>query len=150
MIIWWIYTLVRLDFLRNLFSFDQIHVIKKPVNLNRNFISQLIPFKFRSGEPWSRCKSVNWCLGWIPGLKIATDSVYQADSRDIKILVQTPKKSILKFLFGFWNCVGFVHMRRRIIHKIIKWVHLFTVVILIYLMRGSYLILRQPTQFQPP
>ena len=33
--------------------------------------------------------------------KIGTDSVYQADSRDIKILVQIPEKSILKFLFGF-------------------------------------------------
>ena len=33
--------------------------------------------------------------------KIGTDSVYQADSRDIKILVQFPGKSILKFLFGF-------------------------------------------------
>ena len=33
--------------------------------------------------------------------KTGTDSVYQADSRDIKILVRFPGKSILKFLFGF-------------------------------------------------
>ena len=43
--------------------------------------------------------------------KTATDSVNHADSGDIKILVQFPGNSILKFWVKFWNCVGGTHMR---------------------------------------
>ena len=64
-------------------------------------------------------------LGWIPGLKIgmifcmrffekfevllqkiANDSVNHAVSWDIKVLVQFPGNSILKFITNFWKCVG--------------------------------------------
>ena len=66
---------------------------------------------------------VRWpaqCVGWIQGigigitfyvrdfifLKTATYSVNHADSEDIRILVQFPGNSILKFWVKFWNCVG--------------------------------------------
>ena len=41
-------------------------------------------------------------------------------------------------------------MRGYLILKINEYVKLITVVIFVYKMRGTYLIMAQPTQFQPP
>ena len=42
--------------------------------------------------------------------KIENDSENYADSKDIKIFIQFPVNSILKFLPNFWNCVGGTRM----------------------------------------
>ena len=82
--------------------------------------------------------------------KIGTDSVHQADFGDIKILIQFPGKSILKFLLGFWKCVGDNKTRGCYILEVTQCVYLFTSVIFVCNIRGTYLIFPQPTQFQPP
>ena len=71
----------------------------------------------------------------------------RTDSGDIKSLVQFSGSQILKILLNFWNCVGGTHMRGYFILKITENENLITVVILKYQMRGTYLILPQPTQF---
>ena len=50
--------------------------------------------------------------------KFGNESVDHADSEDIKILVQFPGNSILKFLLPFRKCVGCVNMRGRFRIKI--------------------------------
>ena len=82
--------------------------------------------------------------------KIRIDSVIHADSGDVKTLVQFSGNPILEILLNFWNCVGGTHMRGYFILKITEDVNLITVAIFVYKMRGTYLILAQPTQFQPP
>ena len=101
-------------------------------------------------------------LGWIPGLKIGitflcqrffhfkkteSDSVNQADSGDIKILVQFPGNPILKFLLNFLYYVGGTHMRGCFKLKITQWLYLITLVILTRKIKGNYLISPSPTQF---
>ena len=81
--------------------------------------------------------------------KLGTDSVNYADSRDIKILIWFPGKSILKFAIIFWKCVGGAQMCGWNILKIAQCVNLITPVIFICKIRGTYLILPKPTQFQP-
>ena len=78
-----------------------------------------------------------------------TDSVNYADSGDIKLLVWFPGSSILKFSIIFWKCVGCAQMRGCNILKIAQCVDLITPVIFIRKIRGTYLILPKPTQFQP-
>ena len=73
---------------------------------------------------------------WVGDIGVGTDSVNNADSGDIKSFVQFPWNLILKF----WNCVGGTHMRGYFILKITEYVNLITAVILIYKMRGTYLI----------
>ena len=74
--------------------------------------------------------------------KTATDSVNHADSGYIKILVEFPGNLILKFLVKFRNCVGGAHMRGCFVPKITQWVYLFTLVILLYKSKSTYLISR--------
>ena len=50
--------------------------------------------------------------------KSENNSVINADSEDIKTLVQIFGSPILKFLFQFWKCVGVTHMRGFFILKI--------------------------------
>ena len=56
------------------------------------------------------------------------------------VLVQFPGNTILKILLRFWNCVGCGRMRGCFILKIIQCDDLFTLVILIYKIGGTYLI----------
>ena len=81
--------------------------------------------------------------------KLGTDSVNYADSGDIKILVWFPGKSILKFAIIFWKCVGGAQMCGCNIIKIAQYFNLITPNIFICKIRGTYLILPKPTQFQP-
>ena len=46
-------------------------------------------------------------------LKIGNESVNHADSGDIKIFVQFPENSILKFSKNFWNRVDGTNLRGR-------------------------------------
>ena len=102
---------------------------------------------------------------WIPRLRIVltfllhkiflfpiigTDLVNRAESWDIKNLVQFPGNSALKTLLRILNCVGCVHMRGRFIFKVNQSAQLLRLINFIYLIRDSYLISRQPKQFQPP
>ena len=83
--------------------------------------------------------SCTLCLGWIPGLGI--DTFFYADFGGNNFFIQFPENSILPI---FWNCVG------CFILKTTQCVNPFTLVIFIYERRGTYLISRQPTQFQLP
>ena len=56
----------------------------------------------------------------------------------------------LKFLLGFWKCVGDNKTRGCYILEVTECVYLFTRVIFVCNIRGTYLIFPQPTQFQPP
>ena len=102
---------------------------------------------------------IGWTVGWIPELinvtfyvsdyliqKIGNDSVNYAYSGDVKVLVQFLENSILKILLN-WKCVGGAYMRGCYTLKIIKYVYFITLVIFIYEIRGTHLILPQPTQF---
>ena len=82
--------------------------------------------------------------------KSGTDLVNCADSRDIKLLVQFPGNSILRFLSNFQNCVGDTRMRGCFILKITDCVNIMIAVNLICENKETPLILPQPTQFQPP
>jgi len=119
----------------------------------------------RVKEPKMKYFDFRAFLGWIPGFKIGitsfewaifliqkvgTNSVIQAASLDIKILVQFPGNSILKILQNFWKCVGGVYMRGCLIFKITQRVQLFTPINFISEIRGIHLISWQPTQFSPP
>ena len=79
--------------------------------------------------------------------KTEIDSVHQADSGDIKILVQFPGNPILKFLLNFLNYVGGTHMRGCFKLKITQSLYLITLVILTRKIKGNYLISPSPTQF---
>ena len=91
----------------------------------------------------SRIKNRNNFFAWVffSYKKIGSDSVNQADSGDIKILVQFPGNSILKFFTNFWKCVGGAHMRGCWTLKITQCVYPITTVIFIFTTKGTYLIL---------
>ena len=59
-----------------------------------------------------------WAI--FPIQKVETNSVIYADSGDIKILIQFPGNSILKFSTNLGKCVGGANMRGRFILKIIQ------------------------------
>ena len=62
--------------------------------------------------------------------KTENNSINQADSGVIKILVQFPGNLIFKFLLNFRNCVGDTHMRGCFKLKITQWLYLVRLVIL--------------------
>ena len=73
--------------------------------------------------------------------KTGNDLVSNADSGDIKIMVQFPGNPILKFFLQFSNCVGGTYMRGCFILKINQCVYLIMRIILIYKINDTYLIL---------
>ena len=75
------------------------------------------------------------------------DSVDQAESAGIKILVEFHGSSILEFWSEFSKCVGYNKMRGRVLIKIRRTTTLVNWVILKIVKRGFYLILIKPTQF---
>ena len=72
--------------------------------------------------------------------KQGIDTVNNVDSRDIKILLPFHGSSILKFSLNFCNCVGGIHMRGCFVPEITRREYLITLVILIYIIKGNYLI----------
>ena len=72
--------------------------------------------------------------------KVISDYVNLTDFGDIKFFVQFPENSIMKTSLRFWNCVGCGHMRGCFILKFTQCVNLFTLVILICEIAGTYLI----------
>ena len=78
-----------------------------------------------------------------------SDSVSDADSRDINILVGFPGNLILEISIKIRNCVGNPYMRGRSNMKV-RLIAIFNCpVILGYFEVWVHLILSEPTQFQP-
>ena len=78
-----------------------------------------------------------------------SDSVSDADSRDINILVRFPGNPILEISIKIRNCVGSLYMRGCILMKVRLIACYNCPVYLGYFLVWVYLISSEPTQFQP-
>ena len=80
---------------------------------------------------------------------MVSDSVENFESYDIKFITWFPGNPILKILIKICNCVGYTNMRRQFLVKV-SLIALFNCpVILRHFLVWVYLILSEPTQFQP-
>ena len=78
-----------------------------------------------------------------------SDSVKNSESHDIKFLTGFPGNPTLEFLIKICNCVGYTKVRGRFLLKV-GLIALFNCpVILRYFSMWVYLILSEPTQFEP-
>ena len=78
-----------------------------------------------------------------------SDSVKNSESHDIKFLTGFPGNPTLEFLIKICNCVGYTKVRGRFLLKV-GLIALFNCpVILRYFLMWVYLILSEPTQFEP-
>ena len=78
-----------------------------------------------------------------------SDPVKNSESDDIICLARFPGNAILKILIKICNCVGYTNMRGRFLLKV-GLIALFNCpVILRYFLMWVYLILSEPTQFEP-
>ena len=77
------------------------------------------------------------------------DSVSDAESHGMKILARFPGNPTLEILIKIHNCVGSTNMRGRFLMKVCRFPLHNCPVILGFFLGWVYLILSEPTQFQP-